>query len=312
LRLAADAERTGDLPLAAQQLRMLIVNQLGGRAEMEECHRRAVRFLDRATASGGAGILPERAELHNHLGVQLRSWGKRSEAETQFRRSRAVYEQFAATPDAPYEAKVGLCGTCCNLGILLYDDGKYEESIQLMDDAIIRLRGLSRPDRPDPLIRSFLRNCYLSRVLAYRNLNRHDKAAVDCAAVIEFSPPNEKPLYTMLKIEEYTKCGRAVEVIADVEEMLRSPNLTYSRVYVFAGVYSTASVKSPDKKVGYANRAIELLQRAVNAGLGDVAHIKANADLDPIRGREEFKKLLADLEAKFPPPREVLPAPRRE
>jgi hypothetical protein len=40
--------------------------------------------------------------------------------------------------------------------------------------------------------------------------------------------------------------------------------------------------------------------------------MKRAADLDPLRDRDDFRKLLADLEAKLPPTRETLPAPRRE
>ena len=35
----------------------------------------------------------------------------------------------------------------------------------------------------------------------------------------------------------------------------------------------------------------------------DTAHMKKDTDLDPLRGRADFQKLLAELEAKFPPPR---------
>ena len=57
---------------------------------------------------------------------------------------------------------------------------------------------------------------------------------------------------------------------------------------------------------------MDWLTKAVKAGWKEAAHMKADPDLDPLRGRDDFKKLLADLEAKFPPKREVLPAPRKE
>jgi hypothetical protein len=47
----------------------------------------------------------------------------------------------------------------------------------------------------------------------------------------------------------------------------------------------------------YAIRAVELLRLAVAKGYKDAAHLKEEADLDPLRQRDEFKKLLADLEA---------------
>ena len=40
---------------------------------------------------------------------------------------------------------------------------------------------------------------------------------------------------------------------------------------------------------------MELLNRAVTAGFDDAAHIKHDTDLDPLRERDDFKKLLDEL-----------------
>ena len=50
-----------------------------------------------------------------------------------------------------------------------------------------------------------------------------------------------------------------------------------------------------------ADRAMALLTKAVAAGFTDVALLSRDADLDPLRDREGFHKVLADLEAKAPP-----------
>lgn len=38
--------------------------------------------------------------------------------------------------------------------------------------------------------------------------------------------------------------------------------------------------------------------------------MKKDTDPDPLREREDFKKLVAELEKKFPPPKEVTPPPK--
>ena len=43
---------------------------------------------------------------------------------------------------------------------------------------------------------------------------------------------------------------------------------------------------------------MDWLQQAVAAGYRNVAHIKKDNDLDALRDREDFKKLIAELEAK--------------
>jgi hypothetical protein len=39
-----------------------------------------------------------------------------------------------------------------------------------------------------------------------------------------------------------------------------------------------------------------MLRAAVARGFKDTAHIKKVSDLDPLRGRDDFQKLLAELE----------------
>ena len=45
-----------------------------------------------------------------------------------------------------------------------------------------------------------------------------------------------------------------------------------------------------------ADRAMQWLHKAVQAGYKDAAHMKKDTDLDPLRDREDFKKLMAALE----------------
>jgi serine/threonine-protein kinase len=53
----------------------------------------------------------------------------------------------------------------------------------------------------------------------------------------------------------------------------------------------------PEAKEKYAARAVDLLRQAVAKGFQDVASMKEDADLDVLRPRDDFQKLLADLEA---------------
>ena len=63
---------------------------------------------------------------------------------------------------------------------------------------------------------------------------------------------------------------------------------------------AVAGGKIADKKQQYADRAMELLRKAVKAGYKDAAHMKKDTDLDALRGREDFKKLLAELDKSSP------------
>jgi serine/threonine protein kinase/Flp pilus assembly protein TadD len=88
--------------------------------------------------------------------------------------------------------------------------------------------------------------------------------------------------------------------LAEVAELIKSPNWTAGQWYDFACIYAVASGKMADQKQEYADRAMELLQKAMAAGYRDGEHIAKDKDLDALRGRADFKKLIADLEKMKP------------
>jgi hypothetical protein len=49
----------------------------------------------------------------------------------------------------------------------------------------------------------------------------------------------------------------------------------------------------------YGDAAMKLLREAVSKGFKDVLHMKKDTDLDPLRQREDFQKLVAGLEEKL-------------
>src|SRR5581483_5547030 len=48
----------------------------------------------------------------------------------------------------------------------------------------------------------------------------------------------------------------------------------------------------------YGDAALKVLREAVRRGYNDVPHMKKDTDLDPLRQRPDFQKLLAELEGK--------------
>ena len=48
----------------------------------------------------------------------------------------------------------------------------------------------------------------------------------------------------------------------------------------------------------YGNAAMKLLREAVSKGYKDVPHMKKDSDPDPLRQREDFRQLVAELGGK--------------
>lgn len=61
----------------------------------------------------------------------------------------------------------------------------------------------------------------------------------------------------------------------------------------------------------YADRALELLKQAVAKGWKDAAHMKKDTDFDPLRQRDDFKQLIAELEKAQPPAKSQPPAKQK-
>lgn len=116
---------------------------------------------------------------------------------------------------------------------------------------------------------------------------------------IKLSPKEEQPYFRASRAISRLNADMVAEAVAEVVELSKLPNWNATQWYDFACVYAVASGKSADKKAEYADRAMELLRKSVKAGYKDVAHLKQDKDLDPLRERDDFKKLLAELQKKL-------------
>jgi tetratricopeptide (TPR) repeat protein len=250
------------------------------------------------------------AATHNGLGLLLSDSGRRKGAETQFRKAFALWYQLVTTyPSAP-GYRVDLGGAYCSFGKWVLDGGEPEKSVEWFRMAIDTLRPALEQAPRDEFAKRFLRNSHRCRAMAYDQLQKHAAAVKDWDRAIELSPPAEQAELRARRATSRLNAGQVAEAVAEVAELTMSPNWNTTQQYDFACVYSVASGEIADKKAEYADRAMELLQKAANAGFKDATHIKADKDLDPLRDRDDFKKLLAEVEKRFalkelaPPPRE--------
>jgi hypothetical protein len=113
-----------------------------------------------------------------------------------------------------------------------------------------------------------------------------------------------------LRLRYFEKSKDAVGCRATAETWDTLNRTDASSLYIAAGMRAvTAAVIKEDRKTPaagairlaseQADAAIALLTKAVAAGYMDVDRLKKDKDLDPLRMREDFKKLLVELEAKL-------------
>jgi serine/threonine protein kinase/Flp pilus assembly protein TadD len=277
----------------------VLLRQLGKRFEAKEHYRKALTIQEKLVADFPAEPNYQQylASSHDSLGVLLRDLGKRSEAEEQSRIGLAIREKLAADFSNVPEHQVDLGGSFLNYGILVRDSGQAHSSLDWFEKAIRTLTRVYEHDRRSEQARQVLRNSYHHRARAYDQLQKYDEADKDWVRAIELSPKEEQMERRVARAISQLKAGRGAEALGEVAELTKSSNWNANDWYNFACVYAVASSKIPEKKKTYADRAMELLKKAIQAGYKDAANMKQDTDLDALRDRDDFKKLLAELTA---------------
>jgi len=87
--------------------------------------------------------------------------------------------------------------------------------------------------------------------------------------------------------------GRAAGIMETLAD--RYPSQRYNQACFLALMVPLAD---PDARGAAAARAMEVLRQAVDAGYEDVQALETDSDLDPLRKREDFRKLLSALRQK--------------
>jgi tetratricopeptide (TPR) repeat protein len=249
------------------------------------------------------GYWQELANAHNSLGMLLADLGKRDEARAEHEKALGLRKKLAdAFPSVP-DYQVDLGGGYCNLGILVSDEGKPADSLPWFDLAIRTLAPAHEKDPRAVTAKQFLRNSLWNRARAYDQLKKHAEAIKDWDRAIELSLKSEQPSLRLSRANSLVQSRHEAEAVAEAEELTKearvgtpeAPKWLAAEWYNFACVYAVASGKVAGKEQEYADRAVALLRRAVEAGYRDAAHMRKDPDLDALRGREDFQKLLAEL-----------------
>ncbi len=128
---------------------------------------------------------------------------------------------------------------------------------------------------------------WLGRGLAHGNLQKWDKAIEDYTEAIRLAPAVDAS--RRHRVQAYVHLGQWDKAAADYSELLkRSPN-DFNALYG-RGV-AHAHLKEPEK-------AIDDLRQAIDKGFRDFQSMRTASAFEPLRSREDFKKLLAEVEVK--------------
>jgi serine/threonine-protein kinase len=279
-----------------------LLRALGKRPEAEANVRQALAILDKLAAEFPA-VARYRHELagnHGNLGSLLHELGRLQEAEAAIRKGLSIQEKLAAEYPAVARYRVEVAGSHLNLGNLLLTNQQFETALQSYAKSIDALEAALEKLKGDALVLNFLCNAHLGRAQTLDGLKRYAEAAMDWGKVVELSPEPERPQFRINRATSRLRAGQVDGALQEAEELAKMPHpvILYNAACIF-GLAADRHGESGGSvsKEECANRAVALLQQAVAKGWNNAEQTKKDDDFKALRTRDDFKKLVAELEA---------------
>ncbi len=214
---------------------------------------------------------------HNTHGWLLYQTGRPAEAEPIFRESILILERLF--DDDPKISKYrSICANVVNnLSSALRQLGRTAEAREQCERAIAILEDMVRENPGTTVYRFNLAECYLSRSLIRRDLHNQVGAAADARRSVKL-------------FDEHAPTSG--------EEWFLS-------AYASAALSGLAAHEEPSSSAALATSeavaAMRRLQKAVSLGYRNRDVYRSADALDPLRNRDDFKELMAELEKNAPP-----------
>jgi hypothetical protein len=147
-----------------------------------------------------------------------------------------------------------------------------------------------------------------------QNLNRHVEAIADFDRALALDWGPGAPMLRQQRVISLAHAGHRDRATAEIETLIDGNDVPGYVFYRAANVYAVVldSWKGENhQKEQFGTKAVAMVRRAHSAGYfrysEDMSGFKTNRDFDPLREREDFKQLLADLNAAQSPSMESKP-----
>ncbi len=262
------------------------------------------------------------AESHSILGRGLAEVGKPAEAMTAL--NTALGFEQKAVEDNPTDiwAQIVLAGTYNRIGQTLAQTGRSGEALQAHENARALLEKPAKSETAFREVKRELALCLEKMGPLLAAAGKKDSAlaagqeALAIRKTLSDAQPDQVRLRGELAVSDAAlgvvqrRVGRPAEAVASlrfaIELMATMPTLSPRSCCnlacwhaELAGIASEAgSGMTVEQRNAEAARAIEMLSQVIATGYDGVGRLQSDASLEAIRRREDFRKLLRDLEAK--------------
>jgi tetratricopeptide (TPR) repeat protein len=262
------------------------------------------------------------AATQMNLGQVYLMKGLHDKAETALKGAQKVYSRLVQgrTDDLPQDYQ-SLGRSYALLGMVYCQHNQLANAEEEQQQALVIFDKLVK-EHPDVQEYAYdVGRCYseLARTAAHDNrpdvaIARFDKSTEIMQSVVERGYLAARIILLSNRLHRagvLARRGDHTRGTEDAQAVARQGGLLSVHLYDIACVFSEASgaadhdthLSTAERlrlKTRYADQAMDFLRQAVAKGWRHPAYLKEDRDLDPLRGREDFQKLRAQLEAQRP------------
>ncbi len=252
----------------------------------------------------------EVATGHNNLGALLTELGRREEAVTHHETARTIRAILRAEHPAVPSYLYDLSYSQNNLGSLQAEMGHYEDALKSLQEALANSEKLTSENAEVTgyqillgFIHYNLGDLYLLKGRPAESLDWFMKG-IEIESKILKTGQRDTTAELILRscqrgqVKAQLLLEQINEIDPQVVEIVNGDHWDMHDWYDLACVYSIASKMNEIHNQEYSDRAMKLLTRAIESGWKDVELLKSDTELDPLRERDDFKTLTAELASK--------------
>jgi serine/threonine-protein kinase len=272
----------------------------GRMTEAERAHQRAISIQEELVEAH-PGVFQHLDRLAGHflnLGNHYRRVARPAQAEQLHRKALRIFEQgVRAHPDQIlYQTYLGNCLN--NIGTDAEQRGAYEDALQWLDRGIHTLESVLRTTPRHGYTRNYLSFGYRSRAAIHYQLGGYQQAIADLQQAADVDEGNSHDAIRSLRALVLGRMGERARALAEIAEVAEKSNDGGALGYA-AALHAFLSAHPASDAEDHADQAMSLLVRARATGLFELpVNLKAllhDRDYDPLRSRQDFQALLADL-----------------
>ncbi len=291
----------------------LTYSNLNRNADAEATFEKAITTLDSLARDhpGVPNYKSDLAKTHNNIAILHSKNADPARAATENVKALAIFEDLKQRYPQRLEFVASYAGGCGNQGKYLVELDRWEESLDWNTKAIAASDDLLKIEPRHNEVRRQLHNSLIGRAGTYRRLKQFELAIKDYRRSLEFSEGESHANYVNFRPRALAFVGEHSKAAVEAEAIVNGASATNSNFREMANVYATcieaagrdASLSDPERSTlaeRYAVRSVELLATAAEKGTfptrESIADLRTNDRLQPIQNRDDFQKLLTDLE----------------